>query len=62
MEKGFSDTLLIGFDHSNGDHPVLIVGRKGKDKDIQILNACQNEMAIDIYNMLTSPFKEEKHE
>lgn len=31
--KGKSDTILVSFDYTHGDVPVLIVGRKKKRRD-----------------------------
>ena len=37
--KNVSDTFLVSFDYTNGDIPVLIVGRRGKELEIDIVNA-----------------------
>lgn len=48
-----TDTLLVGFDFSNGkDNSVLIVGRKGKGEEVKIINAFQGEEAEWMYNRL----------
>lgn len=63
MKQGISDILMVGFDYTNSDKPVLIVGRADpKTKVVELLNQFENEQAIDIYNMLISQTKEEKHE
>lgn len=63
MKQGISDMLMVGFDYTNGDKPVLIVGRADpKTKVVELLNQFEDERAIDIYNMLISQTKEEKHE
>lgn len=51
--KNKSDTFLVCFDHGQGDIPVLIIGRKGKEKEIDIINAFQGEEATELYQKLT---------
>lgn len=50
--KGKSDTFLVSFDYTQGDIPVLIVGRKGKKRDIDIINAFKGDKAKDLYDLL----------
>lgn len=52
--ENITTSLLIGFDKSNDDKAVLIVGRKKKGQAVEIINAFEGEAAIDIYNMLTT--------
>lgn len=47
-----SDTLLVGFDHSNGDIAVLIVGRKEAGEVVQIVNQFQGKEAEELYQRL----------
>ena len=49
-----SDTLLIGFDHRpfELDNTILIVGRKSKGEEIEIINAFQGEEAKELYQRL----------
>ena len=48
-----TDTLLIGFDQAdNGDHPVLIVGRKLPNQSVKIINAFQGHEAVELYEKL----------
>ena len=47
-----SDTLLVGFDHSQGDIAVLIVGRKDVGESVQIINQFQGEEAVELYRKL----------
>ena len=55
MPEGISDSLIIGFDSSNGeDIVVLIVGRKKQGQNVDIINAFQGEEAIELYNYLTT--------
>ena len=56
--KNVSDTFLVSFDYTNGDIPVLIVGRRGKELEIDIVNAFNGDEAKELYQRLTG--KEEK--
>ena len=56
--KNVSDTFLVSFDYTNGDIPVLIVGRLGKELEIDIVNAFKGDEAKELYQRLTG--KEEK--
>lgn len=47
-----SDTLLVGFDHSNGDIAVLIIGRKDAGEKVQIINQFQGKEAEELYKKL----------
>lgn len=58
MMKNVSDTFLVSFDYTNGDIPVLIVGRRGKELEIDIVNAFKGDEAKELYQRLTE--KEEK--
>lgn len=49
-----SDTLLVGFDHANGDIAVLIIGRKGAGESVGIINQLQGDEAVKLYNRLLS--------
>lgn len=48
-----SDTFLASFDYTHGNIPVLIVGRRGKEKEIDIINAFQGDEAKELYKRLT---------
>lgn len=52
MEKT-SDSLIIGFDSSDGT--VLIVGRKKPREAVDIVNAFDGEEALELYKKLTTP-------
>lgn len=47
-----SDTLLVGFDHVHGDIAVLIVGRKGPDGTVEIINQFQGKEAEEMCQKL----------
>ena len=50
-----TDTLLIGFDSTNGkENTVLVVGRKRKNKSVDIINAFQGKEAEELYEKLTT--------
>ena len=51
--KGQSDTILVSFDYTHGDVPVLIVGRKKKG-EIEVINAFKDEEAKELYQKLTT--------
>lgn len=50
--NGKSDTFLVSFDYTHGDIPVLIVGRKGEKREIDIINAFKGDEAKDLYDLL----------
>lgn len=50
--KNKSDTFLVSFDYAHGDIPVLIVGRKGEKREIDIINAFKGDEAKDLYDLL----------
>lgn len=51
--KNKADTFLVSFDYRHGDIPVLIVGRRGKEKEMDIVNAFQGDEAKELYQKLT---------
>lgn len=56
-----SESLIIGYDESNGrDHTVLIVGRKKKGQEVEVINAFQGEEAYWMYQKLVTKKKEKK--
>lgn len=57
--KNKADTFLVSFDYRHGDIPVLIVGRRGKEKEIDIINAFQGEEAEELYRKLTTNQRKE---
>lgn len=53
MNLNISGSLLVGYSFSdNGDHPVLIVGKKDKKQAVEIINAFEGDEAVDIYKKL----------
>lgn len=51
--KNKADTFLVSFDYTHGNIPVLIVGRRGKEKEIDIINAFKGDEAKELYRKLT---------
>lgn len=51
--KGKSDVLLVSFDYTHGDIPVLIVGKNDKG-GLDIINAFKGEEAKELYQKLTA--------
>lgn len=52
-QRPLIDTLLISINiPTNGDEPVLIVGRKNPNESLDIVNAFQGKDAVNIYNQL----------
>lgn len=55
-----SESLIIGYDESNGrDNTVFIVGRKKKGQVVEVINAFQGEEAYWMYQKLVT--KKEKN-
>lgn len=53
--KPLIDTLLVSIDlPTNGDIPVLVVGRKRPNDSVEIVNAFQGKDATDLYNQLVT--------
>lgn len=62
MADKIADCILVSVDFSRGiENGVLIVGRKAKRKDVEIINALQGQEALDLYNKLVTR-KEKKQE
>lgn len=49
-----SDTLLVAIDFHDPDHGVLVVGRKKPKQAIEIVNAFQDEEALELYKKLVT--------
>ena len=56
-----SDTLLVSISFSDKDTGVLVVGRKRKNRSIDIVNAFQGDEALELYKKLVTQ-KEKNHE
>ena len=54
------DSVIIGYDKSSGDIPVLTVGRVNSiDRSVTIVNAFQGDEATELYTRLTTVKKSE---
>lgn len=49
-----SDTLLVAINFHDPDHGVLVVGRKKPKQAIEIVNAFQDEEALELYKKLVT--------
>ena len=49
-----SDTLLVAIDFHDPDHGVLVVGRKMPGQAVKIVNAFQDEEALELYKKLVT--------
>lgn len=52
--ENISNVFLVSFDYTQGDIPVLIVGRRGAEKEIDIINAFKGDKAKELYQSLTA--------
>lgn len=54
-DRGFSDTLLVGFDFVKGtDEMMCVVGRRRVDESIEIVNVFQGQEAKELYDKLVN--------
>lgn len=49
-----SDTLLVAINFHDPDHGVLVVGRKKPKQALEIVNAFQDEEALELYKKLVT--------
>lgn len=49
--KELNDSLVVGYDFTDKDTGVLIIGKQEKGK-VNIINAFQDKEAVDIFNKL----------
>ena len=56
-----TDAIVVSYDNSSGNIPILIVGRKARGKAIEIINAFEGEEATTLYNKLTNRKENAKH-
>lgn len=56
MQKGVTDSILVGVDFSRGtDIGVMVIARKRPNESVEIINAFQGEEALELYNKLVPP-------
>lgn len=49
--KGLSKQFLVGFDHSQGDIPVIVIAEKSK-AGLSVINAFKGDEAVELYHRL----------
>ena len=55
------DMLMVGYVKSaKDDIPVLIIGRSGEGKQVEIVNAFKGDAAVELYRYLTGKKDETK--
>jgi hypothetical protein len=59
-KKNVSVCFLVGFDISENDNAVAIIGKKGPGIDIEVINAFSGEEAIALYNKLNTKKEKKK--
>lgn len=52
MINNITDSIIIGYNQSESDNTVLIVGRKRPKQSVEIINAFQGEEAKELYERL----------
>ena len=52
MNKPIHDVILVSFDSTQGDIPVLIVGRKRPNDSVDVISAFQGKEACELYERL----------
>ena len=45
-------SFILNYDNQSIDIPILIVGRKRKNRSVEIINAFQGDEAVELYNRL----------
>ena len=50
--KPIVDSLIVSYVNTTNERPLLVVGRKTKNNDVDIVNAFSGKEADDIYNSL----------
>lgn len=50
--KPIVDTLIISYVNTINKRPLLVIGRKTKNNDVDVINAFTGKEADDIYNSL----------
>lgn len=46
-------SVIVAFDHKEGDKAILLVGRKNPKQDVAIINAFEGEEAKELWKKLT---------
>lgn len=56
MKEHFNDAVVVSVDfrHSNGvDQEILVVGKRGENDELQIVNAFEGKEARELWSKLT---------
>ena len=48
------DSIIISYDNSSNDIPILLVGKKRPNQSVEIVNAFQGDEATELYKRLTT--------
>lgn len=52
--RNIVDAIIVSYDNSSNDIPILIVGRKRFNRSMDIINAFQGDEAVELYTRLTT--------
>lgn len=52
--RNIVDAIIVSYDNSSNDIPILIVGRKRFNQSMDIINAFQGDEAVELYTRLTT--------
>lgn len=52
-------SIIVSYDNSPPDKPILIVGKKRINKSIDIINAFEGDEAVELFNRLITVKKGE---
>lgn len=56
-----TDSLIIGFDFTDGEDTTILIVGKHKNSKMEIVNAFQGQEASELYEKLTTVKKEKKY-
>ena len=54
------DSIIISYDNSRNDIPILLVGKKRPNQSVEIVNAFQGDEAEELYNKLITKKENKK--
>lgn len=52
MKNGITDVLIVSFDSTPSESPIMIIARKTVGNRLNVINAFANKDAEDLYNLL----------
>lgn len=47
-------SIIVSYDDSSNDEPILIVGKKRMNQSVKVINAIQGDEAKELYTRLTT--------